>query len=93
MQSEGLTQRKGMAMSKGTEPGGSFGCQSFASMNGGKKHPDSGMSHAHTGDSGRAISGHVSRGSGSMGAQRHPDHGPHHHSGDFGVESFKSMNG
>ncbi len=96
---EGIRQRKGMAMGKGAESGGNFGCESFSSMNGGKRHPDAGMSHAPTSDSGRGISGHVSRGSGMMGAQRHPDHGPHHHtyegggSGSFGVASMKSVNG
>ena len=34
----------------------------------------------------RGVGRHVSRGKGSMPAQRHPDHGPHHH--DFGVGSI-----
>jgi hypothetical protein len=92
---QGIRQRKGMAMGGAAEGGKDFGVESFGSMNGGKAHPDAGMRHEATPESSRAIPGHVSRGSGSMPAQRHPDHGPHHHTaeGAFGVPSLKSENG
>jgi len=90
-----------MAMAKGVEPGGSFGVESLHNMNGGAiKHPDAHMntgSHSH--DGARGIGAMVHRGSGSMPAQSHPDHGPHHHrsAGDtrssFGVTSLKSAQG
>lgn len=102
MQSEGLTQRKGMAMAKGAEPGGSFGVESFHGMNGGPiKHPDAHMdTGAHVHDGARGIGAMVHRGAGHMPAQSHPDHGPHHHRAEagatktsFGVTSLKSAQG
>jgi len=88
-----------MAMGKGAESGGSFGCESFSGMNGGGSHPDSSMNTgAHTHDGARGIGAMVHRGSGSMPAQSHPDHGPHHHDsgggkGSFGATTLKSVQG
>lgn len=94
---DGIRQRKGMAMGGNAESGGSFGVESFGSVNGGHTHPDAGMSHAPMPEGSRSISGNVRRGGGMMPAQKHPDHGPHHHreegSGSFGVPSLKSENG
>lgn len=97
---DGIRQRKGMAMGGKAESGGSFGVEAFHGMNGGPvKHPDADMDTGrHMHDGARAIGGSVARGAGSMPAQRHPDHGPHHHreeggSGSFGVPSLKSENG
>lgn len=103
---DGIRQHKEMAMTgKVSEGGGSFGVAPFSSVNGGsQKHGGDGgstmMPHGENakmlGDGERGVGKHVARGSGSMPAQRHPDHGPHHHEeerGSFGVESFKSMNG
>jgi hypothetical protein len=97
---EGIRQRKGMAMGKSPEAGGSFGVESLHSINGGPvRHPDAGMNSGTLLPEGsRAVNGHVSRGAGHMPAQKHPDHGPHFHraesgKGAFDVGSFKSMNG
>lgn len=94
---DGIRQHKNMATS-GRAPGegGNFGVEPFHQVNGGgrmgEKHPttreeygtQSKMLHDHE----RGIGKHVSRGKGMMPAQRHPDHGPHHHGEDFGVGSF-----
>jgi hypothetical protein len=94
---DGISQRKGMAMAKGTIDSGSFGVAPFASVNGGKQmgggHPTENTKHGvqsnTLGDAERGCGKHVGRGSGMMGAQRAPDHGPHNH-GDFGVTKLSS---
>lgn len=101
----GIRQHKEMAMGKSVDgQGGNFGVEPFHSVNGGGPSMSTPggheMPHGHNaammGDHERGVGKHISRGKGSMGAQAHPDHGPHDHrpeGGSFGVESFKSMNG
>jgi hypothetical protein len=65
---EGIRQRKGMAMGKSPEAGGSFGVESLHNINGGPvRHPDAGMNSGTLLPEGsRAVNGHVSRGAGHM---------------------------
>lgn len=101
---DGIRQHKEMAMTGKVEGGGSFGVEPFSQANGGgpsmkgdrRVSTPHGEQSALLSDGERGIGKHVSRGAGSMPAQRHPDHGPHDHrpeTGAFGVEKMSSVQG
>ena len=99
---DGIRQHKMMAATgKVDAQGGNFGVDPFNQVNGGGPTMSTpgghDMPHGHNakmmGDHERGIGKHIPRGKGSMGAQAHPDHGPHDHNATFGVQPFKSMNG
>jgi hypothetical protein len=75
----GLRQHQEMARGGEAKGHQSFGCDSLASVNGGKEHPDRNNGHAPMGDGERAGPPHIGRGGGSMPATAHSDHGPHMH--------------
>jgi hypothetical protein len=61
----------------GRSVGDSFGCESFTAMNQGHINPDHGKDGGTLEEGSRANPPHVGRGSGSMPATAHSDHGPH----------------
>jgi hypothetical protein len=97
---DGIKPHKHMAGMEGSMDGaeGKFGVMPFHEVNGGSGTMSDG-GHEGTkygkqasllGDGERGIGKPVGRGGGMMPAQRHPDHGPHHHAKSFGVASLKS---
>lgn len=79
---KGMSPRKAMAMGEASTGGGSFGCESFDSMqNSIGMHPDA---KARTGQKGHMADGERAAGpgihhtAGHHPAQAAPNHGPHH---------------
>lgn len=72
--------RQHQEMARGGSPKGhqSFGCDSLSSVNDGGHNHGPGDTSATLSDSSRSGPPHISRGSGSMAATAHSDHGPHH---------------
>lgn len=96
---DGVRQHKEMARGRGVDgQRENFGVQPLHEAQGsvgtmrGEGHPRADQSFHATGrilgDDERGIGRMVPRGKGQMPAQRHPDHGPHHHRDDFGVGSI-----
>lgn len=77
----GNGMRQHQTMARGGEAKGhqSFGCEPLATMNDGGHNHGGNASDAPLSDGARSGPPHINRGSGSMAATAHSDHGPHLH--------------